>query len=272
MKFLKIVGIGAITIMASCHSAKKIASNTSVVPSQKDTTATVNRTVVDSAALANTVWTKWLDAALSYQTLSGKLGVSVNMPNLNQSFTANLRSEKDSLIWVSLTGPFGIEGARAKISTDSAIVINKLNSTVEKRSINYIQNLIHQPLSFLDIQNILTGRLSLQNAPMQSYQYNADGTWRFVFVQNNIQNMILLDPVSNRILQNKLTDRSAPMRTCTVQYKNFQNTAAGWMPWNISIEAQDKSPIKIELSYKQINFNQNLDYPFNIPAKYSVRQ
>ena len=273
MKFFKLLGVLSIAALASCHTQKKMAANTKPQTPAKDSPSVSHPKVVkDSATLAKEVLDNWQNSRLSYRTLSGKLGVSIKMPNLDQSISANLRSAKDSLLWISLTGPFGIEGARAKITTDSAIVVNKLNATVEKRSIAYIQNLVHQPLSFADIQNILTGRMLLQNATVQSRTGNKDGTWDFVFRQDNIQNRVTIDPVNNRILENQLTDLSRPSRTCHVQYRNFQNTSAGWMPWNIHIVAQDTSPVDIELTYRQVNFNQTLDYPFNIPGKYSVRQ
>jgi len=267
MKFFKILGIGCVMALASCHSVKKTQStlppsNTEAKPISKK----------DSAKLAHDLLSNIKDSVLDYQTISGKLDVSIKSANLNQSVNANLRSAKDSLIWMSLTGPFNIEGARAKISVDSAIVINKLNSTVEKRSIAYIQNLIHQPFSFADIQNILTGRALLTNGDLLFYNGNPDGTWNFVWKQGNIQNVVTIDPNNDRVTQNLLTDISHPQRTCKIQYGNFQNTSAGWMPFDIRIDVQDQSPIKVELSYKQANFNQTLDYPFNIPAKYSVRQ
>lgn len=272
MKFLKVLGFLPIVILASCHSAKKIAKTTNPTPTAETIKDATKPNKVDSASLAKSILSKWQSNTLNYQTISGKLNVSIKMPNLDQSVTGNLRSAKDSLIWISLTGPFGIEGARARLTVDSALVINKLNSTVEKRSIDYIQKLVHQPLTFTDVQNILTGRMLLQNAVLQSFKGNTDGTWNFIFQQGSIQNKLTLDATNNRLVQNVLTDSSNPSRACTVQYKNFQNTAAGWLPFDINIDVQDKAPIKVELSYKQVNFNQTLDYPFNIPSKYSVRQ
>lgn len=269
MNYFKIVGLGALVFFASCHSAKKLVS-TPTASNKKD--SVVNKPIKDSSALANELFTNVKSNALHYKTISGKLGLSIKSVNLDQSVNASLRSTKDSLIWLSLTGPFGIEGARAKVTPDSAIVINKLNSTVEKRSISYIQNLIHQPLTFTDIQNILIGGIVLQDAKLQSFKGNTDGTWQLILSNGTIQNTVTIDPTNNRVIQNVLSDLKDPARNCTIQYKNFQNTASGWLPNEISINALDKTSIKVELNYKQVNFNQILDYPFNIPAKYSVRQ
>ncbi|MFT4204646.1 MAG: DUF4292 domain-containing protein [Chitinophagaceae bacterium] len=269
MNFSKILGFSAIIFLAACHSTKKVASTTPTVV-KKDTTATA--AVKDSATIAKEVWLNWQNSAPNYHTLSGKLGVSIKMANLDQTVNANLRSTKDSLVWLSLTGPFNIEGARAKITPDSAIVINKLNNTVEKRSIDYLRHLVHQPLSFVDVQNILTGRMLLQNGTMQSFKGSVDGTWSFVLQEGTTQNIVTIDPSSNRLLQNRLTDLSHPSKNCVVQYKDFQQTASGWIPGEIHITANDQSSIEIELKYKQLNFNQTLDYPFNISAKYRVKE
>lgn len=270
MNHFKKISLAILVLMTSCHSAKKIVSPTNT-PSKKDTSKSVP-SVKDSSALAQDIFSRIRNKNLSFQNLSAKLSVSVKTSNLDQSVNASLRMAKDSLIWISLTGPFNIEGARAKISRDSVYILNKLNSTAEKRSIGYIQNIVHQPLQYADVQNILLGGVLLQDATLKSFKGNPNGTWQLLLSNGNIQNTVIVDPINDNILQNKLVDLKTPTRTCTIDYRNYQNTAGGWIPKDISIDAQYTSNIHAELSYKQINYNQPLDYPFNIPGKYSIRQ
>lgn len=45
----------------------------------------------------------------------------------NVSTSANIRIKKDSIIWMSLTPLFGIEVARALVTQDSLVLMNRLN-------------------------------------------------------------------------------------------------------------------------------------------------
>jgi hypothetical protein len=61
-----------------------------------------------------------------YFSLKSK--VDFNDGQTAMSFVANVRMRKDSLIWVSFTGPFGVEVIRAMIDRDSVKIWNKLSN------------------------------------------------------------------------------------------------------------------------------------------------
>lgn len=63
---------------------------------------------------------------LVYDNLSIKFKLNAEFPQENHELEGILRIKKDSLIWVSLTAPLGIEVARIVLSKDSVIFLNKL--------------------------------------------------------------------------------------------------------------------------------------------------
>ena len=65
---------------------------------------------------------------ISFTTFSAKIDVDYQgTDGKKYNVNANLRMYKDSVIWISVTGLFGIEGLRAYITKDSVKILNKLD-------------------------------------------------------------------------------------------------------------------------------------------------
>ncbi|HTK20297.1 MAG TPA: DUF4292 domain-containing protein, partial [Mucilaginibacter sp.] len=62
---------------------------------------------------------------LSYNTFSGKAKTKLDINGSSNDVTLNIRIQKGKKIWVSVTAIAGIEVARALITPDSLLVINK---------------------------------------------------------------------------------------------------------------------------------------------------
>ena len=66
----------------------------------------------------------------SFEWLTAKFDIQVEGSGLSfDDLSGQLRMRKDSLVWLSVTAPMGVEVARVKVSTDSVWVINRLEKT-----------------------------------------------------------------------------------------------------------------------------------------------
>ena len=63
---------------------------------------------------------------LNFNTFSGKAKTKLDINGSSNDVTLNIRIQKGQKIWVSVTAIAGIEVARALITPDSILVINKL--------------------------------------------------------------------------------------------------------------------------------------------------
>src|SRR3954471_18519968 len=63
---------------------------------------------------------------LNFNTFSAKASTSLNIDGNSNDVTLNIRIQRDRKIWVSVTAILGIEVARALITPDSILLINKL--------------------------------------------------------------------------------------------------------------------------------------------------
>src|SRR4051812_36535282 len=120
MKVLLVL-IAATLVMASCRSTRKI--QTAIA--KKDTTATIvttgpQPTHEDTAVLIRETLNRMNASKIPFTTFSAKLDVDYQGANGKKyNVNGNLRMYKDSVIWISITVIFGIEGLRAYITPDS---------------------------------------------------------------------------------------------------------------------------------------------------------
>ncbi|MEI9910287.1 MAG: DUF4292 domain-containing protein [Bacteroidota bacterium] len=86
-----------------------------------------------------------------------------------ENVNATLRMYKDSVIWIAVTGLFGIEGLRAFITKDSIKVINKLDKIYTGRSVAYVQEVTGLPLDLASLQDLLIGNPVFLDSNIISY-------------------------------------------------------------------------------------------------------
>ena len=121
---------------------------------------------------------------------------------------------KDSVIWISITGPLNIEGARVLVTPDSVKIINKLEGTVQLSSIARLQEITKLPLRFSDFQNIILGRPVLNDSDDLNYEFKKDSVtltatgelmkYIYSFTKNNFQ----LGQSNMQTINNKICYRS----------------------------------------------------------------
>lgn len=109
-----------------------------------------------SIAKKTAINTVFLPYSYTYKTIAFRAKIDYNDGKMDLSFNGNFRIQPDSLIWISFTGPLGIEVARTIISPDSVRVWNKLQGEKICRPISYITN--YFPVgNFYALQDFLLG-------------------------------------------------------------------------------------------------------------------
>lgn len=90
---------------------------------------------------------EWLTANMDIQAE----GNGMNFDDLS----GQMRMRKDSLVWLSVTASMGIEVARAKVSTDSVWIVNRLEKTYLAEPLDTLSAQLGMPLSLSLIQTLL---------------------------------------------------------------------------------------------------------------------
>ena len=241
---------------------------------------TIIKPLVDNRP-AFLLYKKQQENEFRYKWFSAKADISSNINGEDQSFNANIRIRKDSLIWLSISPALGIEVARVLITSDSVKMLNRLNSTYFAEDICRINDLINADFDFEMIQNLLVGN---------SFEYYSDDRLKTSVDENRyllssykkrrlkriitksdaghdpVQS-IWLDPSNFKIVRLLLNDLPT-QRELDARFSNFNNIDS--LPFAHHIEASIKAQkqINVNIDYSKVKLNEEQSIPFKVPEKY----
>ncbi len=96
---------------------------------------------------------------IAFDWVSGKIECSATLKGEKTDFTTNFRLKNDSLIWLSISPALGIEIARANLTQDNVMFVNKLQKQYFVGSYDYLLELLKiEDLNYCLIEEILLGR------------------------------------------------------------------------------------------------------------------
>ena len=101
----------------------------------------------------------------SWLTASAKGSLQINENQL--PLIAQFRLKKDSIIWVSVSSPLGLEVIRLKLNKDSLHIINRINKTFSVYDMDNANN-IFGISSFESAQDLLVGSFNSNTKNWQS--------------------------------------------------------------------------------------------------------
>ncbi len=264
-----------VVLMVNCRPAKKVQRIETAI-SKKDTSQTVvvqpKEEAVDSFSIVKSIVANLNKQRINFTTFSAKMKVDYEgKEGGSQSATAYVRISKDSVVWVSLTGALGIEGFRVLINKDSVKVMNKLQKTVQYRSITYLQELTEIPFDFNALQDIFIGNPVFIDSNIVSYKANNDDLL-VLMVGNVFKHLITLENKEFKVIHSKLDDIDGMRnRTCDITYDGYENTGSFYFSTKRRVTVAEKSKLDIDVEFKSYTFNKPQDYPFNIPKNYKRR-
>ena len=254
---LKFVTFGILLLTLSCKARKPLI---------------VKKVIIDSTAKpADTRFLK-LDAIrlaqTSFTTFSSKARTKLNINGDKNDVTLNIRIKKNQKIWISITAIAGIEVARALITPDSIKVINRLQSLYISKPFSYVYAFAGKQVSYGTLESLLIGNalseLVNENAGIKTFNGNTELSGNL----NQLEFKLLLG-ADLKTRQLNLNNQPEG-QSLTVSNSSFIQAANRIVPTQIDMASvvKDKK-VQVTLHYVKVDFNQVLDYPFSIPARYS---
>ena len=251
-------------LLSSCHRSKTITKTEIPVP----LAPVVVTPAVDPNVQALLKQLKTNE--IPFKELAAKLKTKVSSPDLNQSFTTNIRWKKGEKIWLSMS-IIGIEGARVLITKDSIKIMDKINNRYILKPLSYIKQKTLVDLTFSDIENLLLGQLIFTDTLKAKYAdnptntaINADGTR---FLTN-----ILFNKTTKNLSSIFVTDKKYA-QTIDVTYANYQPQFG--KSFAMDRELKMKSGVQtfnMIAKFQSIEIKQNLEYPFYINPDYTIEK
>lgn len=270
MKNILLIFTIAVFALYSCKGTRKI----QVAVAPKDTTTIIHPPAVDnskedSIAFIEDSYKQLLHNRIDFKTFSAKMDVDYrDASGKKSSVTAHLRMVKDSVIWIMISGPFGIEGLRALITSDTIRVLDKQNKTYTVRSVAYLQEMTDLPLDLGSLQDLLIGNPVFLDNNIVSYK-KTDNAISLLDMGKFFKNLLTISNDKKIILNSKLNDVDALRnRTCFLTYADYVDNDGFSFSKERAISVTEKNKIDIKLQFKQYSFNETLSFPFSVSSKY----
>ncbi|MBS1532945.1 MAG: DUF4292 domain-containing protein [Bacteroidetes bacterium] len=209
-------------------------------------------------------------AQLDFKTFSGRARARLQINNSSNDVTMNLRIQHGKKIWVSITAIAGIEVARAEITPDSILAINKLQGLYVRQPFSYIYKYASSQLDFNSVEALLTGNAIPQLLNDQA-QMSTDSAG--VALSGNLQELVykLIVGPDLKARTTDLTSQDAG-QAMQVDNRQFIPVAAGNRVMASQIDINSTAgtkKIKLSMHYIREDFDQPLEYPFSIPDSYA---
>jgi hypothetical protein len=96
-----------------------------------------------------------------FEYLNTRTKIQFKDDERNVSTSANIRIKKDSIIWMSLTPFLGIEVARALITNDSLVLMNRLNREYMVYNFATLSEKFQFDINYHLIQSLILGNMPL---------------------------------------------------------------------------------------------------------------
>lgn len=246
--------------------------------------------------------------AFEYKSLSSKLSVSANTPAQKGSFKVNMRMQKDSVIWMSVTPALGIEAVRVFIQPDTLMFINKMKDQYFAGGYSSIDTLLQYATKFEFLENLLVGN-AVEIEPNE--KYNSVVHELYYVLQTKVKRKVKKavetsikpskrDSVYGEVLKPKKFDKVAEKlddqdlivkryyirasdfrisrvniddllygRFVEISYSNFESFEGQVLPLKISIDVRTSTETSnIVIEHSRMKINESQSYPFKIPSSY----
>ena len=271
MKMIKCIVpfIVLVIFFTACRSSRSIQTTIPAKDSARIEVKDVANPREDSVNYIREKYIRIENNRIKYITFSAKIDVAYrDAEGKKVNATAHLRMHKDSVIWVSLTGPLGIEGIRAIITKDSLKWLDKQDKIYTARSFSFLQDMSELPLELSSLQDLLIGNPVFFDSTINSYS-KGPGSISFLCTGQYFKNLYTISESDNLAQSSKLDDIDVSRnRTCYLTYAAYEDKKGPVFASKRGISVTEKKKLDIELDFKQYEFNETLSFPFTVPKNY----
>ena len=205
------------------------------------------------------------DNQFEFENIEAKIGLSLKGDS-SFGLKGQIRMQKDSVIWISLSLKVGIEVGRIMITNDSIKFINRSTKTYLSESIEHFKNKLPIEASLQLIQNLLIGndiylrKADRSRVTIDNDRYNLELTTK----EDDIVKNVIVTPQTFKISECNIKEINNE-QSLRIRYDEFNDVNGKLVPSKIILE---NSKFNVEINYSDIKVGEKLEFPFNISPKF----
>lgn len=208
---------------------------------------------------------------LSFNTLAIKGKSTINVNGAQNDATLNIRIKKDQTIWVSLTALGGVfEAARALITPDSILLMNRLERTVTRKPFNFIHGFTNTQVDFQLLQALLVGNAikSFVNPEAQAQQ--EEDLWK---IKGNRGELAYSAWFSTLFKPSEVSLFDATtLQSLKAAYNDYKDIGGGQLfpsVLDLTSRAGQKN-FAAAISFNKVELNMPVEFPFTAPKSFRL--
>lgn len=210
---------------------------------------------------------KITDNQCNYKTMSLHTALVWDDGNTEQPVKANIRMRRDSLVWLSITGAVGVEGARVLLTTDSFRMLSKMTGEYIVNDISYLRNWLLFPVSFKMLQQIISGEQILIDAQAKMVTWQ-DSMFVIYAETNKMLEKIWVNSGSYTIAKILLKDKMLS-QSMTINFDSYNDLNGKPFSYKRELDiTRDGVAMKLTMDITKVRMNDELSYPFEVTDKY----
>lgn len=238
----------ALMLLGSCKSTKNIVGGE-----------------VDVNMSARNVINKHYNNQPNFKTLRGRLKIDYSNGKESQGVNVSLRMEKDKVIWMS--APLGV--VKAHITPEKVSFYNKLQNEYFDGDFSYLSNMLGTDLDFEKVQNMILGNAVLDLRKEKYTTEVAEGNYQLKPRKSAelFKTIFQLEPKNFKIALQQIS-QPENYRELRAKY-TYQNISGNILPQEVQIvAAENGDKTTIGLSFRNLELNKTLSFPYKIPEGY----
>jgi hypothetical protein len=206
-----------------------------------------------------------------FDCLNTRTKIQYRDEDRNVSTSANIRIKKDSIIWMSLTPLFGIEVARALVTQDSLVFMNRLNKEYTVYDFENLSEKFQFDISYHLIQSLLLG-----NMPLEYQDRNEIVSSKEFYIIKQQSGPYSIDNYINRQqmkLQKVEVSEQPKKNKMIMEFDDYTRIELFAIPFHslISLNYEHGEGLKsteINIKHGHAELASALRFPFEIPSRY----
>lgn len=205
----------------------------------------------------------------NFNTLAARVQVEYEDKSTSQSITTSVRMEKDKMIWIKAS-ILGITLAKVLITPDRVAFYETINNQYFDGDFALLSNVLGTEIDFQKAQDILLGQSMF---PLDGKNYTSEVKNNLYHLKpkkefSNFIHFLTLYPKSYKVASEVISQPNEDRRL-TVLYGPYEQTEGQYFPSKVNIDATERNDqTKIDLTYKKIDLNVSVSFPFKIPNGY----
>jgi hypothetical protein len=214
-----------------------------------------------------------------YTTLYAKCNVKFSDNQKKYALKGNLRIQKDSLIWISLSIGLGIEAMRLECTKDSVFLIDKINKSFTKGKYDFLKKLFKIDVDYNSLESILTNQFfiyptvadeKLDFSKQFSLKNDSNQIIAYRKTDESVENLLRFNNSDFRISSYLIND-VPNVRSLKIDYEKGEFDEAKNFPSKVDIASVNAGKnILLNVNYTKVSLNTDLTFPFRVPDSYKV--